>query len=46
MYCKWIKGSSLTDYSKNAKTWQEHTFTEEFVNTFTKIMEEYEEDNE
>jgi hypothetical protein len=34
MYCKWIEGSSLADYNKNAKIWQDHTSTEEFAITF------------
>jgi hypothetical protein len=46
MYCKWIEGSSLTDYNKNARTWHEHTSTTEFADAFVKIMKEYEEDNE
>jgi hypothetical protein len=46
MYCKWIEGSSLKDYNKNARTWHEHTSTKEFADAFEKIMKEYEEDNE
>ena len=46
MYCRWIEGSSLTYYNKNARTWQEHTSTKEFADAFEKIMQEYVEDND